>query len=206
MPLVRRAILIAATAAGNGRDRLPTRQWDDDSLAYGLGTELGLGVAEAQERLDVLAALLPDVATRLTRTSMQVLAEFCQDLPGLAMLLLELKEELPSLNISLLMSRHPSLLLGFRQQPGALRGRLDEMRRQLGPRVNVAALVAAEPFMLTADMPAVLASCARLMPGMDPIPLLVSMPHMLLSAADSGLPPAPDVEGSPSLLSSQPNS
>ena len=161
----------------------------------------------------------------------------------------------------------------------------------MGPRVNVSALVAAEPFMLTADIPAVLASCARLMPGTDPIPLLVSKPHvrcirgtccaairgrwrefalrpgavaaspfgqagrqlllllprtirvqdacriqpclcrckrkeeeacnvattrvlatrpraaqMLLSAADCGLPPAPDVEGSPTLLPSQPNS
>ena len=53
-------------------------------------------------------------------------------------------------------------------------------RSQL-PGVNVAKLVDEEPFILHADIPTVLANIRRILPGVDPVQVLVGQPNVSMA-------------------------
>lgn len=74
------------------------------------------------------------------------------------------------------MSKHPRLLREFKETK-ALATRLEALRTAL-PGVNVAALVDQEPHLLYCNIDQVLANCKRLMPGSDPVKLLVAQPQV----------------------------
>lgn len=74
-----------------------------------------------------------------------------------------------------------------------VRGTHPPGRSQL-PGVKVELLVEAEPMVLGADIPAVLANITRLMgAGTDPVAVLVSDPSSVLDMQQLGLPSAIDI-------------
>lgn len=89
---------------------------------------------ESEQRCATLATLMPDFVTRMETTSVELLATLVSDLPGLVSLLLCLREELPGVDVSLLASRHPSLLLAYRHDLEQLQQRLAAMRCGYGGR------------------------------------------------------------------------
>ncbi|KAG2492319.1 hypothetical protein HYH03_009270 [Edaphochlamys debaryana] len=171
--------------------------WDQSAqlklLKIVLADKLGVSPEEVESRTEQLARLLPDLLTRLETTRVDILQPLLADLPGLSLQLIGLKEALPGINLSRLVAKHPRLLTEFRD-PATLEARLAELRSRL-PGINVPVLVDEEPHLLYCDIGAVLANCERLMPGTDPVRLLVTQPQMVLTAVEAGLSSAMDVEG-----------
>ncbi|MEW5297092.1 MAG: hypothetical protein WDW36_000322 [Sanguina aurantia] len=171
-------------------------KWESDArvqlIIKVLSERLDMTTPEVAARLEMLAQLIPDLSPKMGYTKTDILLLLITDLPGLAVKLLRLKELLPGLNVSMLVSRVPALLLGW--ETGVLAARLREMRTQL-PGVNVAMLIDAEPAVLTADLHKVLAHCRRLLPDEDPVRVLVTRPQMVLDMQEAGMPSALDVEG-----------
>lgn len=62
-------------------------------------------------KLTELANLLPDMVGKLEHARADVLYSLLSDLPGLADKLMALHDVMPNTNVSLLMSKHPKLLL-----------------------------------------------------------------------------------------------
>ncbi|MEW5314397.1 MAG: hypothetical protein WDW38_005903 [Sanguina aurantia] len=192
-------------------------KWESDArvqlIIKVLSERLDMTTPEVAARLEMLAQLIPDLSPKMGYTKTDILLLLITDLPGLAVKLLRLKELLPGLNVSMLVSRVPALLLGW--ETGVLAARLREMRSDepvtpdtqlLPPRldsclstqlpgVNVAMLIDAEPAVLTADLHKVLAHCRRLLPDEDPVRVLVTRPQMVLDMQEAGMPSALDVEG-----------
>ncbi|GFR50955.1 hypothetical protein Agub_g13275 [Astrephomene gubernaculifera] len=171
--------------------------WDQSAqlqlLKLVLSQRLGCSPGEVESRTEQLATLLPDLLTRVECTRVDVLEPLLADLPGLTAQLIGLRECLPGVNLSQLVAKYPRLLLDYKE-PAALAARLQELQAAL-PGVNVALLVAEEPHLLRVDIGNVLGNCRRLMPGTDPVKLLVSQPQMVLTAVEAGLSSAMDVEG-----------
>ncbi|KAL6764794.1 hypothetical protein V8C86DRAFT_2470316 [Haematococcus lacustris] len=171
-------------------------QWDDSAarqlIKLTLSHRLDVSVEEVEVRLQELGVLLPDLVSKLERMRVDLLHPLLHDLRATARKLMGLKDLLPGVNISLLVSRLPSLLVDW--ELDALSARLDVMRRQL-PGVNVVALVDAEPMLLKADLAKVLASIERLMPAADSVGVLVAQPQMVLDMEQAGMGSAIDVEG-----------
>ncbi|GLC46640.1 GATA-type zinc finger protein 1 [Pleodorina starrii] len=171
--------------------------WDQSAqlqlLKIVLSDRLGCTTAEVEARAEQLGLLLPDLLSRIECTRVDILEPLLADLPGLTTQLIGLRECLPGVNLSRLVAKHPRLLQDFKD-PAALAARLDSLRSAL-PGVNVPLLVDQEPYLLYCNIQHVLANCKRLMPSSDPVKLLLSQPQMVLSAVESGLSSAMDVEG-----------
>ncbi|GIL75622.1 hypothetical protein Vretimale_15148 [Volvox reticuliferus] len=171
--------------------------WDQSAqlqlLKIVLSERLGCTTREVESRAEQLGRLLPDLLTRMECTRVDILEPLLADLPGLTAQLIGLRECLPGVNLSQLVAKHPRLLREFKD-PAALAARLDELRGAL-PGINVPVLVAEEPHLLYCDINQVLYNCRRIVPGCDPVKLLISQPQMVLSAVEAGLSSAMDVEG-----------
>ncbi|GLI61828.1 hypothetical protein VaNZ11_004269, partial [Volvox africanus] len=171
--------------------------WDQSAqlqlLKLVLSERLGCTTTEVESRAEQLGRLLPDLLTRMECTRVDILEPLLADLPGLTAQLIGLRDCLPGVNLSQLVAKHPRLLQEFKDS-AALAARLDELRAAL-PGINVPVLVAEEPHLLYCDIKLVLCNCTRIVPGCDPVKLLISQPQMVLSAVEAGLSSAMDVEG-----------
>lgn len=147
---------------------------------------------DVERRLEELATLVPDMVGKLERTRADILYSLLSNMPAVAMKLLAYKDLLPGVNVSLLASRYPSLLIDWDIKQ--LDQRLQELRSEL-PGVMVERLIDAEPMLLHADISTVLANIRRIMPGQDPVRVLVTQPQMVLDMNSAGMPSAADVEG-----------
>lgn len=170
--------------------------WNEDAtaqlLSLALQEKLNLSQDEVEDRLQVLATLLPDVKSKLHMTKVQVLSCLIKDTSALAMRLSKLKEILPNCNLSALIAQYPSLVIEW--TPEQIKDRIEEMRIQL-PGLDAVRLVEAEPYLLKADLPAVIEDIRRLLPGLDPLHVLATSPELVLDMNKSGMESALDVEG-----------
>lgn len=157
-----------------------------------LAKKLNLTDDEVEARLAELGRLVPDMVNRMECTRADILLSMLQNTAGTVSMLMAMRELLPGVNVSLLVSRCPQILMDY--TPQTLADRLESMRRVL-PDVRVEALVDAEPHMLKADLDQVLASIRRIMPGVDAVGVLLAQPHMVLDMGQAGMDSALDVEG-----------
>lgn len=74
-----------------------------------------------------------------------------------------------------------------RLEPEQVGAALDRLTAVLPPNIDAGALVAAEPMLLLANVGAVLAEIERLLPGRDPIAVLLADPSGCLNMQSAGL-------------------
>ncbi len=67
--------------------------------------------------------------------------------------------------------------------------------RERLPGVDVDALVQAEPMLLRADLPRLMAELARLAPNADPVRLIATDPQMVLDMNAAGMPSTLEMGG-----------
>jgi len=157
-----------------------------------LAQKLSVSDEEVDARLAELGTLVPDMVARMDRTRADILLAMVSDTSATMSKLMAMRDLLPGVNVSLLVSRWPQIMLDY--TPESLKARLDDMRRVL-PGVRVEALVDLEPMMLKADLDKVLANIRRIMPGHDPVAVLLAQPAMVLDMQQAGMDSAVDVEG-----------
>lgn len=75
-----------------------------------------------------------------------------------------------------------------------VRGALQRLSAALPPSVDVEKLVEREPLVLMADVAAVLAEIRRLMPGRDPVAVLLADPTGCLDMQASGLKASMEID------------
>jgi len=148
-------------------------------------TKLGMDLAEFEERLGELAALLPELSSKLAKMKVDL---------ALAQRLALLRNLLPSIDVSELTAKSPALLLEYSSQE--LTERLDNLRTAFGERTDVDFLVAREPKLVRlASSPeaikALLAYVERL-PVSDPLGFVINNPSIVLDMDAHGLPSAID--------------
>lgn len=157
-------------------------------------TKLGMDLAEFEERLGELAALLPELSSKLAKMKVDLVCALLQDTQALAQRLALLRNLLPSIDVSELTAKSPALLLEYSSQE--LTERLDNLRTAFGERTDVDFLVAREPKLVRlASSPeaikALLAYVERL-PVSDPLGFVINNPSIVLDMDAHGLPSAID--------------
>lgn len=166
-------------------------EWDDSAarqlIKIHVADKLGKDTEFVEGRLRELAVLLPDLVGKLDRMRADIVLALVTDTDAVAQKLVALREVLPSSNLSAMFSRHPALLLEL--QPQTVRQQVEEMRSAL-PGVDVEALLDREPLLLRANIQAVLSDIQRLLPGKDPVKVLVSDPGIVLDMNTAGMPSA----------------
>lgn len=170
-------------------------QWDDSAqrqlLKIHARQKLQCSDQQLNDKLQELARLLPDLASKLERLRADVLLALLSNLPRLARELLQLRDLMPQTNVSELVSKHPKLLIDM--DAAAIAAKLQLLRQHL-PGANVERLVEFEPLLLTADVVYVLGEIRRLLPQSDPVQFLLSNPRMVLDMSQSGLPSAIELD------------
>ena len=185
-------MLLALREEGRCQDEAPHMALQQFPISRSIQDKLNLSEDEVNERLEELGTLLPDLKSRLLVTEIPILSGLLQDLPVLAINLMKFKEALPGINLSALISKHPTLLLEW--TPGKIKARVEEMKDQL-PGLDIILLIEAEPHYLNVDLPAVIADIERLLPALNPIHVLATSPELVLSMNNNGMSSALDVEG-----------
>ncbi|PSC74085.1 ATP-dependent zinc metalloprotease FTSH mitochondrial [Micractinium conductrix] len=71
--------------------------------------------------------------------------------------------------------------------PAQVSAQLAALQAALPPNIDVERLVAAEPMLLRADIQKVLAELRRLVPGKDPVSVLLADPSGVLDMQSAGL-------------------
>lgn len=159
-------------------------------------------------RLQELHLLLPGLDGRMHRMDTGLLADLVINSSGVARLLLALRAELPTADVSALVDRRglPIRSLwacGWQKKkrsvhasrwPGVLRldvghvtAQVQRLRERLPPEADLGDLLTREPMLLRADIDRVLSEARRLVPGEDPALLLLRNPGMLLDMETGGL-------------------
>jgi len=104
--------------------------------------------AEIVVRINRLASMLPDLATKIPSMKADLLAEMCRDTDRIAERLLQLKMSLPTTNLSVMVTNRPSLALSDDLE--LIATRVEAMRRAL-PGIKVDLMLADFPALL--DLP-----------------------------------------------------
>ena len=161
-------------------------QWDQSAqrqlILIWVAQQLSITLPQLDERLAELSLLLPTLVAKLDRLEAGLVLHLVADLPAVTQRILDLRQLLPSLDLSALLADSPWLLT---QAPELVQQQLAGLADALPPSVDIERLVAAEPMLLRADIQAVLADLRRLMPGQDPVAVLLSNPSGCLDMAVS---------------------
>lgn len=147
---------------------------------------LNRSIEWVDDRLLAVSALLPDLMSKLEILKADLVLQLLSDPDRLAFRLLQLKQELPEANLTLMLSKSPWLLS---DEPT-----IEELGRQMKrltvalPKVRVQALVQEEPSLLLCDIYEVLSEIRRVVPeGVDPISVLIANPSSVLDMRKAGL-------------------
>ncbi|GMH43404.1 hypothetical protein BSKO_11326 [Bryopsis sp. KO-2023] len=145
-----------------------------------------------ENRLEVFLTLLPDLGTRVDRLQPDLLFQLIDDLDGVVIRVLGLREFFPSANISLMVARSPSLLLAtnYSQLPSSI----DALRECLPEGCCLDPIVEQVPFTLMCDMKRVMEELSRLMPTTDVASLLANQPDIIFSVQRGTLELGPGAE------------
>ena len=153
-------------------------RWDQSAqrqlVLIWVAQQLSLTLPQLEERLAELSLLLPALVAKLDRLEAKLVLHLVTDLPAITQHILELRQLLPCLDLNALLADSPWLLTQV--SPEFVQRQLAELAQALPPIVDIERLVAAEPMLLRADIQAVLADLRRLMPGQDPVSVLLSNP------------------------------
>ncbi|PRW60757.1 ATP-dependent zinc metalloprotease FTSH mitochondrial [Chlorella sorokiniana] len=164
-------------------------RWDASAqrqlIMIWVAQQLDVTMAELEERVAELALLLPDLYSKLDKLQAKLVLALVRDLPTTTQRILALREALPSLNLSALLAQYPWMLVKLTAED--VQAALARLAAALGPQVNVERLVEAEPMFLLADIDAVLGELQRLMPGKDPVAVLLADPSGCLDMQSAGL-------------------
>lgn len=147
--------------------------------------QLDVTLPEVHDRLAELALLLPDLDAKLDRMQAKLVLALVRDLPSTTARILDLRRLLPSLDLAALLAHYPWLLVQLTPQQVA--AQLASLADALPTSVDVERLIAAEPMLLKADINGVLAELRRLVPGGDPVALLLADPSGVLDMQTAGL-------------------
>ena len=105
-------------------------EWDASAarglLRLFLSRELGIEIEHVNAKLLELSALLPDLIIKLENLKASLVLELCQDTEGVAKRMLALREALPDVNVSAMVSGNLWLLKEPSEQ--SLRDNLQTMR------------------------------------------------------------------------------
>ncbi|KIZ03573.1 hypothetical protein MNEG_4388 [Monoraphidium neglectum] len=137
--------------------------------------------SKMEARLDQLAALLPDIGTRLASLRPQLVAPLVRDLEQLPGRMIALRELLPSANISAVVAAAPQVLLKGEDE---LRAAVAALRRLMAVDDRQASWLVGETWLfLEPDcVEDVLGTLGRLIPGRPARELLLDDPTWLLRA------------------------
>lgn len=150
-------------------------------VALAAAQELGIPFVEMEVLLDRLAALLPDIGTRLASLRPKLLAPLVKDLNRMPGRLIALRETLPGANVSTLVAGAPQVLL---RTEGELRTAVARLKELMSIDENQASWLVGEVwlFLETECVEEVLENLGRLVPGRPARDLLLDDPTWLLRA------------------------
>ncbi|KAL4421626.1 hypothetical protein ABPG75_010917 [Micractinium tetrahymenae] len=164
-------------------------KWDSSAqrqlILIWVAQQLDLTMEQLEGRVAELALLLPDLDAKLDRLQAKLVLALVKDLSSTTARILELRRLLPSLDLSALLAQYPRLLVEV--SPAQVEAQLASLAAALPDSVDIERLIAAEPMFLRADIGKVLAELRRLMPGRDPVQLLLADPSGVLDMQSAGL-------------------
>ncbi|KAL4450220.1 hypothetical protein ABPG77_010889 [Micractinium sp. CCAP 211/92] len=164
-------------------------KWDSSAqrqlVLIWVAQQLDLTLEQLEGRLAELALLLPGLDAKLGRMQAKLVLALVKDLPATSERVLHLRRLLPSLDLSALLAQYPWILVEV--TPAQVESQLVSLAAALPANIDVERLVAAEPMFLRADIAAVLAELQRLVPGRDPVELLLADPSGVLDMQSAGL-------------------
>eukprot|EP00884_Botryococcus_braunii_P012187 jgi/Botrbrau1/2096/Bobra.0093s0004.1 len=174
--------------------------WDDSATRQLMKTWVQRRLGETTQGMDVrmstLGAILPDLVGKMERMKADTLLAFLQDLNGVTIKVIRLREMFRTINVSQLVAKMPALVLNY--DPCFLSTKFDSLRRFVGSDEEAERLIQIEPMLLLADMEAVLNDVERLIPaGVDgrreaAMRYLLANPRLVLDMNSAGLPSAID--------------
>lgn len=141
--------------------------------------ELNIELEELEERLQQLSSLLPDIGSKVRTLRLATLAELLRNHTVIAERLVQLRQMLPFVNVSRLVSKDVNLVL---QDPQQLAAQVAEVAQALAvDEAQVQNLIEKQPrFVNPEHVNDVLDELRRLMPKRDARSTLVDDPSWLL--------------------------
>lgn len=138
-------------------------------------------VSWVEDKLQEVVGIIPDLAGKVDRMKADIVIQLVSDTQAVTQRVMDMRELLPGVNVSKLLSQYPHLILHL--EPGRVSRQLNVLRAEL-PGRDINDLLQREPLMLTANIQFALQELKRLTPAKDPTELLFNSPGLVLSMAE----------------------
>ncbi|DBB04678.1 hypothetical protein WJX77_011941 [Trebouxia sp. C0004] len=157
-------------------------KWDESAqrqlLKMHVADKLGQEVSWVEDKLQEIVQIIPDLAGKVDTMKADIVMQLVSDTQAVTQRVMDLRELLPDVNVSKLLSYYPQLISQL--EPGKVSQQLHLLRAEL-PGRDINDLLQREPLMLTANVRFALQELKRLTPAKDSADFLFKNPGLVLS-------------------------
>ncbi|KAG1666685.1 hypothetical protein FOA52_013597 [Chlamydomonas sp. UWO 241] len=173
-------------------DLLSRRRERDVREICEAAAKLGMLPQSVRDNIESLEMLLPDLVINLDKMRASEWAAIASDVKRAASVVIVLKSEYPSADVSKIIARAPKVLLqsveGLQNDAAEVKAMLAALSKQ----GEIDAIIEAVPYLLSPkELHQSLANLAAWFPSQDPVQVLSTNPSILLNVGEADLPADP---------------